>query len=365
MYKFIAFALFIGASLGQEFTLVFEDNFDELNLETWQHEITAGGGGSSEFQYYTNNRSNSYVRDGILYIKPTLTADLYGESYLYNGRLNLWGASPADICTSNAWYGCERFGNANEILNPIQSARLRTVFSQTLRYGKIEVRAKMPTGDWLWPAIWMLPQRNPYGGWPASGEIDLVESRGNVNLTDPLGNSVGVDHMGSTMHWGPYYPHNAAPLTTTTRYAENGTFGTHFHVYAMEWNDKYLRFLLDGEEIMFVDPGDGGFWEYGGWHESLPDDDNPWAQGDKLAPFDKPFYITMNVAVGGTTGYWDDNLINSPCPKPWSNTSPYAPKEFWEDNACWYPTWRPDENNGEYAALQVDYVRFYEITQTQ
>nr|XP_006815539.1 PREDICTED: beta-1,3-glucan-binding protein-like [Saccoglossus kowalevskii] len=122
--------------------------------------MTAGGGGNWEFQYYTNNRSNSYVRDGILYIKPTLTADLYGESYLYNGRLDLWGASPADICTGNAWYGCERIGTTNDILNPIQSARLRTVFT-----------------------IWMLPQRNPYGGWPASGEIDIVESRGNVNLT--------------------------------------------------------------------------------------------------------------------------------------------------------------------------------------
>ncbi|XP_070574553.1 beta-1,3-glucan-binding protein-like [Ptychodera flava] len=344
---------------------IFEDNFDYFDLSVWQHEITAGGGGNWEFQYYTNNRTNSYTRDGILYIKPTLTSEKYGEAFLTSGRLELWGASPSDLCTGNADWGCDRTGNAMNILNPIQSARLRTVHSFNFKYGRIEVRAKMPSGDWLWPAIWLLPTRNSYGGWPASGEIDIIESRGNEQLEDLLGNSVGADEMGATMHWGPYYPHNGWRKTHATRHATTGTYASQFHTYAVEWSSKNIRFFVDGEEILFVDPGDNGFWEYGDFNTNLPFADNPWREGTKMAPFDEEFYIILNVAVGGTTGYFGDDLQNYPvnCPKPWSNNSPHAPKEFWDARDCWYPTWRPDEENGELAAMQVDYVRVWDLTE--
>jgi beta-glucanase (GH16 family) len=65
------------------------------------------------------------------------------------------------------------------IINPVRSARLTTQGRQTLKYGKVEVVAKLPKGDWLWPAIWMMPQDSIYGVWPQSGEIDIMESRGN------------------------------------------------------------------------------------------------------------------------------------------------------------------------------------------
>lgn len=162
--------------------------------------ITAGGGGNWEFEYYTNNRSNSYTRDSILYIKPTLTADTIGEANLKSGyTLSLWGGSPADLCTSNMFYGCERqSGGGGNVLNPIQSARIRSVNSFSFKYGRLEVRAKLPSGDWMWPAIWLLPKYNQYGEWPSSGEIDIVESRGN----SPSYPSGGVNTFGSTLHWG-------------------------------------------------------------------------------------------------------------------------------------------------------------------
>lgn len=160
--------------------VIFFDDFDNFNLSTWQHEITGGGGGNYEFQYYTNNRSNSYVKDGTLYIKPTLTSDKYDEEFIKHGTLNLEGAYPANLCTAPAWNGCNRVGNyeAGYIVNPIQSARIRTVNSFSFTYGRVEVEAKMPKGDWIWPAIWLLPTDNAYGDWPASGEIDLLESKG-------------------------------------------------------------------------------------------------------------------------------------------------------------------------------------------
>lgn len=80
-----------------------------------------------------------------------MTSETTGEDFLYSGTLSLWGGAPADECTNNANYGCERTGNAQNILNPVKSARLRTVNSFSFKYGRVETRAKMPTGDWLWP----------------------------------------------------------------------------------------------------------------------------------------------------------------------------------------------------------------------
>lgn len=120
-----------------------------------------------------------------------MTADTIGEEALKSGgKINLYSGSPSEDCTDNANFGCERMSGpaaGGNYINPIQSARLRTIDSVTLRYGKVEVRARLPRGDWLWyvlvyttcfiniymyffrPAIWMLPKYSAYGSWPASG----------------------------------------------------------------------------------------------------------------------------------------------------------------------------------------------------
>jgi beta-glucanase (GH16 family) len=97
-----------------------------------------GGGGNWEFELYNNNRTNSFTEDGILYLQPTLTADYLGEAGVKTGSMNLWGGAPADQCTSNAFYGCERnaAGSGNYI-NPITSARIRTVNSFSFKYGRV------------------------------------------------------------------------------------------------------------------------------------------------------------------------------------------------------------------------------------
>ncbi|XP_072173229.1 beta-1,3-glucan-binding protein-like [Diadema setosum] len=345
--------------------LIFQEEFDSFNHHIWEHEITAGGGGNWEFQYYTNNRSNSYVRDGILYIKPTLTSDKYGEEFLYNGNLNLWGSSPANLCTGNAWWGCERSGSYSNILNPIQSARIRTVNTFSFKYGRLEVEAKMPSGDWIWPAIWLLPKHNGYGTWPASGEIDLVECRGNRQLFDSSGSPVGVSQMGSTMHWGPLWSFNAYPLTHSTKTLDGSdTFGTGFHTYALDWTSTNIRFYVDSELILTVDPGTEGFWDFADFENAAPGLANPWVNsGNKMTPFDQEFYLILNVAVGGTN-YFGDSLVNQPYSKPWLNTSPTAATDFWEAKDSWLPTWNQGVNNGEDAAMQVNYIRVYAHDET-
>jgi len=333
--------------------LIFEDNFSTLDFDTWQHEITMSGGGNWEFQIYSNDRSNSYVRDGILYIKPTLTADRYGEEFLSNGVLSLHGGAPADECTNPAYWGCERTGSGTNLINPVMSARLRSVNSFAFKYGRIEVRAKMPTGDWLWPAIWLLPQKNAYGTWPASGEIDLLESRGNRQLFNPQGVNVGAEQISHTLHYGPYWPYNGYEKAHFEAQSAVGEgFDRAFHTYELEWTPTNIKYTLDGRHIGTVTPPPGGFWELGEFPDDVP---NPWIGGDHMAPFDQKFYFLINLAVGGSNGFFPDTFTG-PYPKPWLNTSPNTFLDFWNGRNNWLPTW-----NGEEAALQVDYVRVYAV----
>ena len=111
-------------------TLIFNDDFTTFNFKTWEHELTMSGGGNWEFEWYVNNRTNSYVKEGVLYLMPTLTEDAIGHQTMVSGDVNIWGGSPADMCTGNNFYGCERNAAASgNYINPVQSARLRTAKS--------------------------------------------------------------------------------------------------------------------------------------------------------------------------------------------------------------------------------------------
>ncbi|XP_053646901.1 beta-1,3-glucan-binding protein [Cherax quadricarinatus] len=330
--------------------LIFNEEFDYFDHDVWEHEVTMSGGGNWEFQVYLNNRSISYTRDSTLFIKPDLTSNWQTEGFLTSGDLNLWGMNGrGDVCTGNSYYGCERTGNAVNIINPVMSARLRTLSDFAFRYGRIEVRAKMPRGDWLWPAIWLLPRYWPYGLWPASGEIDIVESRGNENYGN-LGNQYG----GSTVHWGPNWQRNMYELTHTDYAASDGSFANSFHTWRLDWTKDNMLFYLDDQLQLTVDPGTN-FWDFGGFGNEL---DNPWKAGSKMAPFDQKFYVVLNVAVGGVNGFFPDGITD----KPWSNGSPQAALDFWNGRDSWLPTWEQGEGRiSENAALQVDYVKVWKM----
>lgn len=106
-------------------------------------------GGNWEFQWYVNDRFNSYTTGGALHIKPSFTADIYGEEFLRSGRVII----PPDQCTHSDWNGCDRQGTPDNIINPIRSAIVTTHNSFHYKFGRLEIRAKMPAGDWLWPVI--------------------------------------------------------------------------------------------------------------------------------------------------------------------------------------------------------------------
>lgn len=340
--------------------IIFEDNFDFLDLSKWQHEITLAGGGNWEFQMYHNNRSNSYVHDNTLFIKPTLMADYTsaGESFLWTGQVDLWGGADADYCTNNDYYGCSRVGTGTNYLNPAISARIRTLQSFTFKYGKVTFQAKMPKGDWLWPAIWLMPAKNAYGGWPSSGEIDIVESRGNVRM-ECYGGRLDVSCISSNLHWGPRYEYNQYEKTGGEICKNDGTdFNTKFSEFEMEWTETYIQTKVDGEVIMRASPTEAGyssFWDYGQFPGGL---DNPWKYNSPMAPFDQEFYLIFNVAVGGTNGFFPDGCVNyGSGAKPWNNQSPTAPRDFWNAHNAWYDqTW---DKYGENDALQIKNLKVY------
>jgi beta-glucanase (GH16 family) len=130
-----------------------DDTFE--NLDNWSHEIQVGGFGTGSFDWTTDDPLNSYVDHEGLHIVPTLTLDTtnYTVGELMNGTtVNLTYAG----CTSGFAYDCVVTSNATSgtILNPVRSARLTTKGKKIIKYGRIEVVAKQPAGDWLWPAIW-------------------------------------------------------------------------------------------------------------------------------------------------------------------------------------------------------------------
>ncbi|XP_053689556.1 beta-1,3-glucan-binding protein-like [Sabethes cyaneus] len=323
--------------------LIFSDDFNSINWSVWEHENSLGGGGNNEFQWYSGGGRNSYVKNGHFYIRPTLTADEFGERFLTSGVINLNQGPKHQRCTDPPGWaeqiqGCYRRGSHNRILNPVRSARVRTINAFAFKYGKLEIRAKLPTGDWIWPALWLLPKGDTYGYWPKSGEIDLMESRGNRDLR--LNNeNIGVKKVGSCLHFGENANYRSSQCGS---FHQNG-LNTGFHNYQLIWTQNVIQFAINNRIFRTVTPYEG-FWRLGGFSH------NPWPRGTKMAPFDREFFILMNVAVGGD--FFPDGAWN-PHPKPWRQGSPSAMNDFYKAKSSWYSTW------GEQAALQVDYVRVW------
>jgi hypothetical protein len=132
---------------------------------------------NGEFEMATALSDNLFVRDGQLYIKPTLTSNTLSDpqQIFDGGKYTLQGCTTlktnASACSASS-------SNRNgATIPPVMSARLSTRGSYNIRFGKVEVVAKLPRGDWLWPAIWMAPLSSAYGPWPLSGEIDVCSAR--------------------------------------------------------------------------------------------------------------------------------------------------------------------------------------------
>jgi beta-glucanase (GH16 family) len=215
------------------YSLVWTEDFDgdEIDMDTWSFNIGDGcdrgicGWGNNELQYYTDAPANARVENGNLIItaikEPT-------QGYEYS------------------------------------SARMVTKNKRSFQFGRIDVRAKLPIGKGMWPAIWMLSEEDKYGGWPKSGEIDIMELVGDK-----------PSEVFGTVHFGNEFWRYVSAETVIT----DGTFADDFHTFTLLWRDDCLRFMLDGQE-------------YG----------NPVTPSVTLPqgyPFNDAFHLILNIAVGG------------------------------------------------------------------
>ncbi|PQE32879.1 putative gram-negative bacteria-binding 1 precursor protein [Rutstroemia sp. NJR-2017a WRK4] len=327
---------------------VYEDNFaNGFNTDIWTKEAEVGGFGNGQFEQTTTTDENVFVENGKLIIRPTLQ----DENLVYgNTVINL---TADGTCSSDILKNCVSITNltTGTIIQPVKSGRINTKKGATIKYGRVEVTAKIPEGDWIWPAIWMLPVNSTYGAWPLSGEIDIMESRGNNYTYEQGGNNI----VSSALHWGPDSANDAWWRTNVKRKALHTTYSAKSHTFGLEWSEKYLFTYIDSRLLQVLYTNfDRPLWRRGKFPAA---DSNgtrivdPWSQtGHFQAPFDHQFYLVINVAVGGTNGWFDDGKSG----KPWVDASPTAKNDFWNSRDEWLPTWR---NNGQ---MEVSKVKMWQ-----
>jgi beta-glucanase (GH16 family) len=253
----------------KNYTLVWHDEFDGPNgalpdPKKWTYDLGGGGWGNQELETYTNRAENAHIENGNLVI----TADK------------------------------ETYEGSDHIAREYTSARLKTqgLFSQA--YGRFEARIKIPEGQGIWPAFWLLGDNISSVGWPKCGEIDIMEN---------VGKEPGLVH--GSLH-GPMTTGDATDVTATVSLPKGKDFAAAFHLYAVEWEPDAVRFYVDdtlyatfNASSVAATPATAGSWV-----------------------FDHPFFLILNLAVGGNWPGPPDSTTTFPQVMIVDYVRVYAPK---------------------------------------
>jgi len=228
----------ISTPVSSRWQLIWHDEFDgppgsKPDEHKWTPELGGGGWGNQELQYYTDH--NAY-QDGMGHLVIEARLEYSAHSF--------------------CWYGPCRY----------TSARLITKEKFALTYGRVEARIQIPSGQGIWPALWMLGQDIDVVGWPECGEIDIMENIGREPAT-----------VHGTIH-GPNY--SGAGGISESYSLKKGRFADHFHRFAMEWDSDQIAFFVDGTTYFTVT-------------RAAVEQRGKWV-------YDHPFYLLLNVAVGGS-----------------------------------------------------------------
>lgn len=253
---------------GDGWALVWADEFDAAALDDakWTLAEDCWGGGNDERQCYTASPDNHRLEDGCLIITAR-PGEATGPALNADQRAN---ATPEDA--------------ARTTTKPFTSARLRSKNKAEWTYARIEARARLPEGQGAWPAIWMMPTHAIYGGWAASGEIDIMEvvNIGAACEECPDGRE---NHLHGTIHFGGEWPDNEN-VGAHTDLPPAAPGEQPFHVFAIEWTQGQMTWFLNGEPYSTLTADD--------WSTT-----SPLAAGNPNAPFDQAFHLILNFAVGG------------------------------------------------------------------
>jgi beta-glucanase (GH16 family) len=242
-------------------TLVWSDEFDgdKIDRAKWGYDVNCWGGGNDEHQCYTRSTRNAAIQNGKLVITAR-NEQVVGPALPEHLRR---GSSASEA----------------QAVRGMSSARLNTRGKAAWRYGKFEVRAKLPQGQGTWPAIWMLPAKDLYGAWAASGEIDILEA---VNLGVPCEKCPGgrENTILGTLHFGGKWPSN---LHKGDEVAFPEVLDGGFHTYAIEWYPDRIIWQVNGRT----------------YAERRMTEWSTTGSSNRGAPFDQPFHLILNLAIGG------------------------------------------------------------------
>nr|XP_022910141.1 beta-1,3-glucan-binding protein 1-like [Onthophagus taurus] len=292
--------------------IIFEDDFSNgvIDSSLWSVEqyIPLYTEDNYEFVSYQDINQCRFVRDSKLFLKPIIVGenDILGTLDLTKG------------CTRSNKHACFHQQIGSNIIPPIKSGKI--VSKLAFKYGKVEIRAKVPVGDWIYPQIELVPD-DPSKQYP---KFLIAYTRGNERLT--LVN--GFD-LGSTLLFGGYANSSQEPERSTSLPSIRVTspIGSDMNVFTLIWSPNQIELLLNGEV-------------YGTIPKSFNLDN---------------YRISLGVGVGGNVDF-PDGVLSGSFRKPWRNNVIKQAKAFFDEKSTWASTWKGDD-----VALQVDYVKVYAI----
>ncbi|KAJ3709694.1 concanavalin A-like lectin/glucanase domain-containing protein [Lentinula guzmanii] len=305
--------------------------------------VFGDNGTNGEFEMTTDSENNSFVANVTSTFPDDVLQHYQGLSYTDSSsntchKLNETAIGSNTLTlklTISVFCGQQCYRGNNH--QPVQSARLSTRKTASMKFGRVDVVAKIPTGDWL-------PQcanvacdldatvDDAYGAWPLSGEIDIMEAR-----EEPI--------MSAVVKLGPLTWLNEVWRTYGWWQMKRGSFDKGFHTYSLEWTEKfmYLPLYVDSRLHHMLELNiNEAFWDRE-WSEVVALQD-PWINGTKAAPFDQRFYLILDVGVGGTNGWFPDGPE-----KPWLdgslNTEPSGYARFLGSSGSMVPNWPTNQTN--------------------
>jgi beta-glucanase (GH16 family) len=361
---FIVFVGYLSVPLldDKNLCMVLDEQFSagSLDQSVWNYDVQLGSSNQDGFQMSTKFSDNVYLSNSNLYIVPTLSSARITDAS--NFTLPDCNAQDPAQCTPSS------------TLPPIMSARIHTKSKKNIRFGRIVVRAKLPSGDWLHPRVYMLPEQDTYGPYPASGQIDILEARGNGLAYDARGGN----YVEASVEYGPF---------ESVKSQIYGWFGMKrtlwsegFHDFVLEWDETFMRVYLDkrtqsllefpigrlsfnpfsrrsssSSGFYFTANSKPSFWSKASFPPTiasflLPANisgayppgtqislQNPYRGASDAAPFDQKFYLVVELGVGGTTGWFPDGVGG----KPWFDAEGdrQAMLNFGAAQGEWLGTW--------------------------
>lgn len=300
--------------------LLFEDNFDTINSTTWNSIQRFSGMPDYEFVVYLTNDVTD-VSNGRLRIKPISLETKFGKDFISHGSLTLEG------CTEQVGINdCHRQAAGSYILPPVISGRLNTKGKFEFLFGRIEIRAKLPRGDWVYPLL-TLESAEKTWEFGLHREIRIASSVGNEALTKPNGDDISghilkAGGLTSSLNESESTNRSKLPKRQSAK-----PWADDFHTFEIEWNSGLITVKVDGVE---------------------------YGQQTVDGSFGKQSYVTLGVAVGGIHEF--PNLVTSNgYVKPWRNDEAKAMYNFHQAKDNWHPTWDTQ------TVLQVDYVKIWAL----